>query len=820
MRKTTVTYDIGETDNLLDYERGLYYDFSYFLTVAITLVQKGANPNVTKCNLLHSVIKDNSLKKHSYGELDRRIITLIQCGVNINVKNKSGCLPLRKYLVCLKKNKELINNHLNTINALINAETDLTQLKYPFHIVMLVQDKDIKKQLLVKLEQWKCNSKFSKRKHDELGDLLQMAITLNDTDMIGFLIRNGIDFSGYENNKKLRTLYIDYLCKTGEFSLAHQVAVQKLIDPEQLTQNEYSLHFAVLRQDDVGLYACLAKSNITENINEAHPESKVTPLALAAQLGYKNGVEYLLNKGADVLQSTPGPSKSPLFLAAENKHLDICLLLLKTIDRIPDECLPQLGNLVTVAAAYDCLDILICLRQKVSSDSLKALLNPKNKCLSPLSEAARRGHYGMVQWMLDKGAEINEDVNQYYDGKTPLYWAVVNGHLEVIELLIRNNASFDVLDFNRNRCSFMQYILSSTPHFPDDVLAAKGLVTFITKKPDFIQVRGSTGDTFLHWMLRSNFYLGEQIYYFIYQLKVNAVAINNNKQTILDVGLDTFLKAGKEDKLSCCRNIMAFLVFAKPYMTDKTILSRIEKVKGLKETMMEVLEQMVKQEVLTDCDHEIYSAFMNKENWFSKNLLSENQRNKIFAIVKQQQLEINRRSNTQRQSEIHQNFCDDDFESVAEEMFDGKGKDSKVVTNDSQSTEAVTMQKPSAPSFLSDETQGLFPNLKNLLGRQLPAENPELQGQGSTNVNAETKSVEARKASNPKEKNLPLAQEEETKEAMQEDKVKASTGSLAHNPSNVWNESSLKFPQVPTHSLPVSTKKEERKRCQNMLENA
>jgi len=61
---------------------------------------------------------------------------------------------------------------------------------------------------------------------------------------------------------------------------------------------------------------------------------------------------------------------------------------------------------------------------------------------SALSEAACQGHNELVQFLLENGADPNQDASKG-DGKAPLYRAAFNGHLETVRLLLEAGADPD-----------------------------------------------------------------------------------------------------------------------------------------------------------------------------------------------------------------------------------------------------------------------------------------------------------------------------------------------------------------------------------------
>lgn len=78
--------------------------------------------------------------------------------------------------------------------------------------------------------------------------------------------------------------------------------------------------------------------------------------------------------------------------------------------------------------------------KKLLSNNMEYLNYVHENVGTPLCVAARRGHAGLVQFLLDKGADINEPKGYLH---TALYVAADEGHMNVVKMLLEGGAAPD-----------------------------------------------------------------------------------------------------------------------------------------------------------------------------------------------------------------------------------------------------------------------------------------------------------------------------------------------------------------------------------------
>ncbi|KAK9800027.1 hypothetical protein SCARD494_01820 [Seiridium cardinale] len=129
-------------------------------------------------------------------------------------------------------------------------------------------------------------------------------------------------------------------------------------------------------------------------------EYERTALFWAADRGYEDAVQLLISHGADVNFFEPNHGRTPLLAAIANGHEAVARHLIQSGARVD------------------------------TGDTSRE---------TPLIVAARDGHVSLVSLLL--GAGVDVDAKEGHGDRTALSLAAANGHRDIVELLLQNNAT-------------------------------------------------------------------------------------------------------------------------------------------------------------------------------------------------------------------------------------------------------------------------------------------------------------------------------------------------------------------------------------------
>ncbi|KAI1365034.1 ankyrin repeat-containing domain protein [Xylaria arbuscula] len=161
----------------------------------------------------------------------------------------------------------------------------------------------------------------------------------------------------------------------------------------------------------------------------------------AAYRGWRGVVEELLSHGADPTSEADGGIR-PLTLASNKGHRSIEDLLADEthINRTSPAQLPTF--LVRAAGSGNLAELTRLLMEGVDINAT----DPNGQ--TALSKAAENGRTSTIDFLIQKGAHLD---SKDTSGESPLWWAAWYGHLQVLELLLGSGVLLDRAD--RDGCT-------------------------------------------------------------------------------------------------------------------------------------------------------------------------------------------------------------------------------------------------------------------------------------------------------------------------------------------------------------------------------
>ncbi|AOA61360.1 Cyclin-dependent kinase (CDK) inhibitor [Komagataella phaffii CBS 7435] len=175
-----------------------------------------------------------------------------------------------------------------------------------------------------------------------------------------------------------------------------------------------------------------------------------TPLHYVAEAGNLNTLQLLLQYTNIklVIDALDGNSMCALLLAVINRHIDILQLLLAngsnpfpTQSEVQPVYLPL--NIACQLGDEEIVKILLS-STKHSENQLNNFFQCNAEGLLPLHIVASLGNHNLITLLLDHGADVNQldKLNKW----TPMFYAVIQGNPQTVELLIANGADFKLRD--------------------------------------------------------------------------------------------------------------------------------------------------------------------------------------------------------------------------------------------------------------------------------------------------------------------------------------------------------------------------------------
>uniref|UniRef100_A0A3B4VG47 Ankyrin 1 n=1 Tax=Seriola dumerili TaxID=41447 RepID=A0A3B4VG47_SERDU len=238
-------------------------------------------------------------------------------------------------------------------------------------------------------------------------------------------IKNGLDINT-ANQNGLNGLHL--ASKEGHVKMVLEL-LHSGIELEATTKKgNTALHIAALAGQEKVVAELV---NYGANVNAQSHQKGFSPLYMAAQENHLEVVKFLLENGAN--QSLPTEDGfTPLAVALQQGHENVVALLINygTKGKV------RLPALHIAARNDDTRTAAVLLQNDPNPDVLSKVLELSTG-FTPLHIAAHYENMSVAQLLLNRGANVNFTPK---DELTPLHCAARNGHVRIIEILLEHGA--------------------------------------------------------------------------------------------------------------------------------------------------------------------------------------------------------------------------------------------------------------------------------------------------------------------------------------------------------------------------------------------
>ena len=275
---------------------------------------------------------------------------------------------------------------------------------------------------------------------------LMLAAKNRHNDVLMLLIEQGADVS--KIGVSWRTTLLSYASKNGYLKVVQLLLRNKHADINVEDENHHTplMLAAENGHNDISMYLISHGADVSK----ISVFWQATLLSYASENGYLRVVSLLLinMKGAEI-DVEDNRNRTPLMLAAENRHNDISMLLIRhgaDVSKIGVFWRTALLNYASENGYLRRVKLLL---------SKGAQINVEDENhRTPLMLAAKNGHNDVLMHLIKCGADVSKkDVLE----RTALHYASERGHLKVVEVLLRVGAKIDVEDKDRHTPLMLAY---------------------------------------------------------------------------------------------------------------------------------------------------------------------------------------------------------------------------------------------------------------------------------------------------------------------------------------------------------------------------
>jgi len=188
---------------------------------------------------------------------------------------------------------------------------------------------------------------------------------------------------------------------------------------------------------------------ISEPLSDRNPEAKFgpgkgsTPLHRAAQTGHLDILKFIIQYQREI-NPAEADGVTAMYWAAEEGRMNVVSFYLENLeDKNPG--IISTGKFsgrtpLHAAATQGHLNVVKAISKNLSDK------NPKDiHGYTPLHAAAFKGHLNVVEYLVDNGAGVNVQTDDFWQRRTALHEAAQGGHLNVVKFLIKHDADPQIM---------------------------------------------------------------------------------------------------------------------------------------------------------------------------------------------------------------------------------------------------------------------------------------------------------------------------------------------------------------------------------------